>query len=72
MVIVEVEPSPEPDDADTLLPGDLIVEVNQEEVSSPPEVMAKVNEARDEGRSAVLLLIDRQGDLRFVARRLTS
>ena len=72
VVILEAEPSPEPDDADTLLPGDLIVEVNQSEVGSPPEVLAKVNEVREEGRSAVLLLIDRQGDLRFVARRLIS
>jgi serine protease Do len=72
VVILEAEPSSEPDDADTLLPGDLIVEVNQSEVGSPPEVLAKVNEVREEGRSAVLLLIDRQGDLRFVARRLTS
>jgi serine protease Do len=72
VVILEAEPSTDPDDADALLPGDLIVEVNQSEVNSPPEVLAKVNEVRDEGRSAVLLLIDRQGDLRFVARRLTS
>ncbi len=72
VVILEAEPSTEPDDADALLPGDLIVEVNQSEVGSPPEVLAKVNEVREEGRSAVLLLIDRQGDLRFVARRLTS
>jgi len=72
VVILEADPSAESDDADSLIAGDLIVEVNQSEVSSPPEVMAKVNEVRDEGRSAVLLLIDRQGDLRFVARRLTS
>lgn len=72
VVILEADPSAESDDADSLVAGDLIVEVNQSEVNSPPEVLAKVNEVRDEGRSAVLLLIDRQGDLRFVARRLTS
>ena len=33
------------------LAGDLIVEVSQSEVGSPPEVMAKVNEVRDEGRT---------------------
>lgn len=50
-----------------LRPGDVIVEVGQEEVNSPPEVAAKVNEARDADKKSVLLLIDRGGDLRFVA-----
>jgi serine protease Do len=71
VVILDVEPG-SPAEAEALRPGDLIVEVNQVEVGSPPEVLAKVNEAKNEGRSAVLLLIDRQGDLRFVALRLSS
>ena len=54
---------------ESLKPGDLIVEVGQEEVSSPPEVTAKVNQAQQEGKKSILLLIDRQGDLRFVALR---
>lgn len=66
VVILDVEPGSSAED-EALRPGDVIVEVNQTEVNSPPEVLAKVNEAKDEGRSAVLLLIDRQGDLRFVA-----
>jgi serine protease Do len=52
-----------------LRPGDVIVEVGQEEVNSPPEVQAKVNQAQQEDKKSVLLLIDRQGDLRFVALR---
>jgi len=71
VVILDVEPG-SPAETEALRAGDLIVEVNQTEVGSPPEVLAKVNEAKNEGRSAVLLLIDRQGDLRFVALRLTS
>ncbi len=71
VVILDVEPG-SPAETEALRPGDLIVEVNQTEVGSPPEVLAKVNEAKNEGRSAVLLLIDRQGDLRFVALRLTT
>jgi serine protease Do len=71
VVILDVDPE-SPAETEALRPGDLIVEVNQAEVGSPPEVLAKVNEAKNEGRSAVLLLIDRQGDLRFVALRLTS
>ncbi|HEX6016341.1 MAG TPA: DegQ family serine endoprotease [Geminicoccaceae bacterium] len=54
---------------ESLRPGDLIVEVGQEEVGSPPEVTAKVNQAQQEGKKSILLLIDRQGDLRFVALR---
>jgi serine protease Do len=55
---------------ESLRPGDVIVEVGQEEVNSPPEVAAKVNQARQDDKKSVLLLIDRQGDLRFVALRL--
>ena len=33
---------------------------------------AKVNQAKQEGKKSILLLIDRQGDLRFVALRLSD
>jgi len=51
-------------------PGDLIVEVNQEEVKSPAEVAAKIKAARDAKKKSVLLLVDQKGDLRFVAVRI--
>jgi serine protease Do len=54
---------------ESLRPGDVIVEVGQEEVNSPPEVAAKVGQAQQEDKKSVLLLIDRSGDLRFVALR---
>ncbi|MGI9508080.1 MAG: Do family serine endopeptidase [Geminicoccaceae bacterium] len=57
---------------ENLRPGDVIVEVGQEEVNSPPEVTAKVNEAKDNDKKSVLLLIDRNGDLRFVALRFSE
>ena len=47
--------------------GDLIVEVNQEEVKSAADVTARVKSARDGGRKTVLLLVDRKGDLSFLA-----
>jgi serine protease Do len=50
-----------------LRPGTLVVEINQEKVSLPAEIAAKVEEAREAGRRTVLLLIDQGGDLRFVA-----
>ena len=51
-------------------PGDLIVEVGQEEVGTPDDVVRKVKEARDAGRKSVLLLVQGQNGLRFVAIRL--
>lgn len=53
-------------------PGDLIVEVGQEEVAGPGDVERKVKEARDAGRKSVLLLIQGQNGLRFVAIRLAN
>ena len=53
-----------------LRPGDVIVEVNQEEVSSPGQIASKVSEAVDKDRRSVLLLVNRNGDLRFVAVRV--
>jgi serine protease Do len=50
--------------------GDVIVEVAQEEVKNPNQVAAKIEEARKSGRKSVLLLVDRQGDLRFVALKI--
>jgi serine protease Do len=50
-----------------LRPGDVIVEVGQEQVATPADVQQKIRRARDQGRRSVLLLVDRQGDLRFVA-----
>jgi serine protease Do len=51
-------------------PGDLIVEVSQEEVASPRDVVNKVKAAAKAGRKTVLLLIESQGGMRFVAVRL--
>ncbi len=52
-----------------LRPGNLIVEVNQEKVSSPAEIAAKVDAAKKAGRRSVLLLVDQGGDLRFIPLR---
>ena len=46
--------------------GSLIVEVGQEPVSTPEEVAAGVEAAREQGRKSVLLLIRSGDDLRFV------
>jgi serine protease Do len=54
----------------SLLPGDVIIEVSQEEVSSPGQIAEKIREAKDADRSSVLLKINRNGDRRFVAVRI--
>ena len=53
-----------------LRPGDVIVEVDQEEVLSPEEVADRVKQAKDKGFSVVTLLVFRSGDFRWVAVRL--
>jgi serine protease Do len=47
-------------------PGDVIVEVGQEPVTSPGEVDARVADAVTAGRKSVLFLIQSGSDLRFV------
>jgi serine protease Do len=51
-------------------PGDIIAEVAQQEVKTPEQVTARIEEARKAGRKSILLLIDRAGDLRFIALRI--
>ena len=46
--------------------GDVIVEVQQGEVSSPAEVQKKVDTVRKENRKSVLMLIQRQDGLQWV------
>ncbi len=54
-------------------PGDVIVEVSQESVSSPDDVKTRIDALKKDGRrTALLLLSNKDGDLRFVAVRLTD
>ena len=47
--------------------GDVITEAGQEKVASAADLTARIDEARDAGRSSVLLLVRRGADPRFVA-----
>ena len=51
-------------------PGDVIVEVAQEQVTTPKQVADKVKRLRDENRKHALMLVQRENDLRFVPLRL--
>jgi serine protease Do len=53
-----------------LFEGDVIVEINQAAVKTPTDVQNAVTEAQDKKRNSVLLLINRDGDSRFMALKL--
>ncbi|MBT5658559.1 MAG: PDZ domain-containing protein, partial [Rhodospirillaceae bacterium] len=55
-----------------LRPGDVIVEVGQEEVSTPAAVEDKIKMAVNSDRKSVLMLVQRNGDLRFVPLRVVK
>lgn len=53
-----------------LTPGDVIVEINQKPATDPKTALNLIEEAAKSGRGSVLLLVSRDGDVRFVALRL--
>jgi serine protease Do len=55
-----------------LKPGDVIVEVQQGEVTSPADVQKKVDSVRKESRKSVLMLIQRQDGLQWVPLSLSG
>jgi serine protease Do len=69
VVVVEVAKD-SPAAAKGVRPGDMIMEAAQEEVRNPGEISSRIDEAKKSGRKSILLLVERQGDLRFVALRL--
>lgn len=71
VVIVDVTENG-PAAGEGLKPGDVIVEIGQEEVADGGDLATRVRQARTDGKKAALLLVDRQGDLRFVALRFKS
>ncbi|MEL6337022.1 MAG: DegQ family serine endoprotease [Pseudomonadota bacterium] len=65
VLIAGVDPQG-PADAEGLQPGQVIVEVGQEPVATAEDVERMVEQIREEGKKAVLLLVNVGGDLRFV------
>ena len=55
-----------------LKPGDVITRVNQEAVAGPSDVASAVEKAKAAQRKSILLLVEREGDQRFVAVDLAS
>ena len=69
VVITDVAKGSPAGDRD-IKPGDVIVEIAEQEVKTPDDLTKRVEEARKAGRKSILLLVDRGGDLRFVALRI--
>ena len=67
VVITRVDPdSPAADKR--IQPGEVIVEVGQEAVSTPADVTKRVDQLKKDGRKSALLLVSNaQGEVRFVA-----
>ncbi|MBT4115443.1 MAG: Do family serine endopeptidase [Rhodospirillaceae bacterium] len=53
-------------------PGDVIVEISQDDVRAPKDVVARVKKAQEDGRKSVLMLVEGQSGLRFVALQLAA
>lgn len=53
-------------------PGDVVVEVSQEDAAKPSQVADLVASAKKAGRKSVLLLVEGQGRLRFEAVRIAD
>ena len=66
VVVTDVQPG-SPAAEKGLQRGDVIVEANRKQVSDPKAVADAVREAADRGDDTVLLLIQRDGQNRFVA-----
>ena len=67
VIITEVKPD-SPAAQKEVKPGDVIVEVTQEKVKQPRDVLARLEAVKKSGRRTVLLLLsDSKGGLRFVA-----
>jgi serine protease Do len=57
---------------DKVRPGDVIIEVAQQRVTTPAEVDAKVDAETKAGRTAILLLVNRGGQQSFIGVRVPA
>ena len=71
VVVTQIAPN-SPAAEKQLQPGDVILEVDQKAVSTPAEVTDIVGKLQQQKKRSVLLFVERQGDPRFAALRLTK
>jgi serine protease Do len=53
-----------------LVEGDVIVEINQQPVATPESMIEIVETTKKAGRTSILLLVNRGGDVQFIALKL--
>ena len=71
VIVTEVDDNG-PASLKNIAPGDVIVEVSQEPVKTPAEVIGKIETALKAAHNVVLLLVSRDGDLSYVAVNLAK
>lgn len=69
LVITSVDPNG-PAGEQGVRVGDRVVEVAQEPVATPSQLLAKIKAAQSAGRKVILLLVDGESGMRFVAIKL--
>ena len=69
VLVTDVDPD-SPAGQQNFRAGDVIVEVQNQPVSTPEDVMKRVDADAKAGKKVELLLVSRGGDLTFVALRL--
>jgi serine protease Do len=71
VVVTKVVPN-SPAAEKQLQAGDVILEVDQKPVTTPQEVSETVAKLQAQKKRSVLLFVERQGDPRFAAMRLSK
>ena len=67
VVVTRVDPNSAAADK-RIQPGDIIVEVGQEPIATPADMTKRIDQLKSDGRkSALLLVANAQGEVRFVA-----
>ena len=69
VLITKIDPASAGEDAG-LIPGEIIVEVNQKDVKKPQDVLDFIKEAKKNGRKNVMLLVTRKGEPRYPSLRI--
>ncbi len=69
VIVTKVDPKGEAA-SKGLSEGDVIVEINQESLARPQDAQSAIDKAAKDGKGSVLLLVNREGDVRFVALKL--
>ena len=73
VVVTSVKPGSEAAEKG-LSQGDVVIEINQQQIKDPAQAKKIIDEAQTSGKSSVLMLVDHQGrgDVRFVGLRFKA